>query len=82
MTNSWSFLFDELYGDDDMPETHPDDIKLDSPAKMFEYEKMARTIDQCENVDELQLTLKSLLKTYMRYQETTAKALTNCPSPR
>jgi len=64
-----------------MPETHPDDIKLDSPAKMFEYEKMSRTIDLCENVEELQLTLKSLLKTFMRYQETTAKALT-MPPPR
>jgi len=81
MTNSWSFLFDERYGDDNMSETHPDNIKLDSPAKMFEYEKMARTIDQCENVEELQLTLKSVLKTYMRYQETTAKALT-MPPPR
>jgi len=48
---------------------------------MFEYEKMSRTIDQCENVEELQLTLKSVLKTFMRYQETTAKALT-MPPPR
>jgi len=76
MINSWSFLFDTLYGENEMQEAHPDDIKLDSPAKMFEYEKMSRTIDQCENVEELQLTLKSVLKTFMRYQETTAKALT------
>jgi len=76
MTNSWSFLFDELYGDDNMSEIHPDDIKLDSPAKMFEYEKMSRMIDQCENVEELQVTLKSVLKTFMKYQETTAKVLT------
>jgi len=81
MTNSWAFLFDELYGDDHMSELHPEDIKLDSPAKMFEYEKMSRTIDQCENVEELRLTLKSLLKTFMKYQETTAKALT-MPLPR
>ena len=59
----------------------PNDIKLDSPSKMFEYEKMSRSIDQCENVEELQLTLKSVLKTFMRYQETTAKALT-MPPPR
>jgi len=76
MTNSWSFLFDELYGDDDMPQTHPDDIKLDSPSKMFEYEKMSRSIDQCEDVDELKITLKTVLKLYMKYQETTAKTLT------
>jgi len=59
----------------------PDDIKLDSTAKLFEYEKLARTIDQCENVEELQMTLKSVLKTFMKYQETTAKALT-MPMPR
>jgi len=59
-----------------MSEIHPDDIKLDSPAKMFEYEKMSRMIDQCENVEELQVTLKSVLKTFMKYQETTAKVLT------
>jgi len=55
---------------------HPDDIKLDSPAKMFEYEKMARSVDQCESVEELQMTLKSVLKTFMKYQETTAKVIT------
>jgi len=55
---------------------HPDDIKLNSPAKMFEYEKMARSVDQCESVEELQMTLKSVLKTFMKYQETTAKIIT------
>jgi len=54
----------------------PDDIQLDSPAKMFEYEKMARSVDQCESVEELQMTLKSVLKTFMKYQETTAKVIT------
>jgi len=54
----------------------PDDIQLDSPAKMFEYEKMARSVDQCESVEELQMTLKSVLKTFMKYQETTAKIIT------
>jgi len=60
---------------------NPDNIQLDSTAKLFEYEKLARTIDQCENVEELQMTLKSVLKTFMKYQETTAKALT-MPMPR
>lgn len=60
---------------------HPDNIKLDSPSKMFEYERLARSIDQCENVEELQLTLKTVLKTFMKYQETTAKILT-MPFPR
>jgi len=54
----------------------PDDIKLDNFTKMFEYEKMARSVDQCESVEELQHALKSVLKTFMKYQETTAKTLT------
>jgi len=59
----------------------PENIPLDSTAKLFEYEKLARTIDQCENVEELQMTLKTVLKTFMKYQETTAKILT-MPFPR
>jgi len=55
---------------------HPDSITLDSTSKLFEYERLARTIDLCENVEELQMTLKSVLKTFMKYQETTAKVIT------
>jgi len=54
---------------------NPDDIILISPSKMFEYEKLARTIDQCENVEELQLSLKGMLKLYMKQQEVTAQVL-------
>jgi len=60
---------------------HPDSIQLDSTAKLFEYEKMARSVDQCENVDELKMTLKTVLKLFMKYQETTAKTIT-MPMPR
>jgi hypothetical protein len=42
---------------------------------MFEYEKLARNIDNCENVEELQLSLKGMLKLYMKQQEVTAQAL-------
>ena len=52
-----------------------DDIILTNPSKMFEYEKMARQIDECENVEELQLSLKGMLKLYMKQQEVTAQAL-------
>jgi len=55
---------------------HPDDIILTNPSKMFEYEKLARNIDNCENIEELQLSLKSMLKLYMKQQEVTAKVLT------
>jgi len=54
---------------------NPDDIILTNPSKMFEYEKLARTIDQCENVEELQLSLKGMLKLYMKQQEVTTQVL-------
>jgi hypothetical protein len=54
---------------------NPDDIIITNPSKMFEYEKMARQIDECENVEELQLSLKSMLKLYMKQQEVTAQVL-------
>jgi hypothetical protein len=54
---------------------HPDDIILTNPSKMFEYEKLARQIDECENVEELQISLKGMLKLYMKQQEVTAQVL-------
>lgn len=54
---------------------NPDDIILTNPSKMFEYEKLARNIDSCTNVEELQLSLKGMLKLYMKQQEVTAQAL-------
>ena len=40
-----------------------------------EYEKLARNIDNCENVEELQISLKGMLKLYMKQQEVTAEVL-------
>ena len=54
---------------------HPDDIILTNPSKMFEYERLARNIDNCENVEELQISLKGMLKLYMKQQEVTASVL-------
>lgn len=54
------------------PIGHPDDIHLENPSKLFEYEKMARQIDECENVTELQLSLKGMIKLFMKQQEVTA----------
>jgi hypothetical protein len=54
------------------PIGHPDDIHLESASKLFEYEKMARQIDECENVTELQLSLKGMIKLFMKQQEVTA----------
>jgi len=54
---------------------NPDGITLTNSSKMFEYEKLARNIDNCENVEELQLSLKAMLKLYMKQQEVTAEVL-------
>ena len=58
-------------------ETHmePSDIQLDSTAKMFEYEKLSREIENCDNIDELKQTARAFIKLYLKHQEVTANAL-------
>jgi hypothetical protein len=47
----------------------PSDIKLSSMEKIFEYEKQAREIDACEDVELLRNTLKIAIKLQMQQQE-------------
>ena len=54
---------------------HPDDIILTNPSKMFEYEKMAREVDACNDIEELRLSLKSMVKLFLKQQEVTSKVL-------
>jgi hypothetical protein len=49
----------------------PDDIKLESINKLFEYEKHARVIDELD-VDELKKFSKLYCKLYLRQQEVLA----------
>lgn len=46
----------------------PDQIKLESIDKMFEYEKHARIIDEL-NIEELKIFAKAYFKLYLRQQE-------------
>ena len=46
----------------------PDQIKLESIDKMFEYEKYARIIDEL-NIEELKIFAKAYFKLYLRQQE-------------
>lgn len=46
----------------------PDQIKLESIDKMFEYEKYARVIDEL-SVEELKIFAKAYFKLYLRQQE-------------
>ena len=45
---------------------NPDDITLINPSQQFEYEKFAREIDMCEDVDELRQMCKFLIKLEMK----------------
>jgi len=52
---------------------NPDDISLDSINKMFEYEKNCREVDECNDINELRLMLKSSIKLFLKQQEMVSK---------
>jgi hypothetical protein len=52
---------------------NPDDISLDSISKMFEYEKNCREVDECDDINELRLMLKSSIKLFLKQQEMVSK---------
>ena len=53
----------------------PSDIQLESTAKMFEYEKLSREIENCDDVEQLRQMARSFIKLYLKHQEVTAYAL-------
>ena len=48
----------------------PNSIPLRNTAQEFEYEKISREIDRCDDVEELQNMCKVLLKLEMKTRET------------
>ena len=50
------------------------EISLDSVAKMFEFEKQARQIDECNDINELKTQLKQCVKQLANYQHLLGKA--------
>lgn len=48
---------------------NPDEIKLESMSKNFEYERSSRAIDEIDTIDEIRNMAKSYLKLYMKQQE-------------
>ena len=46
----------------------PNEIQLESMSKSFEYERQARLIDECRDIDELQNVCKSYAKLYFKQQ--------------
>tara|TARA_B100001063_G_C16536734_1_gene439201 strand:- start:161 stop:334 length:174 start_codon:yes stop_codon:yes gene_type:complete len=47
----------------------PNEIILESVSKSFEYEKQAREIDECRDVDQLRDICKMYAKLYFKQQE-------------
>jgi hypothetical protein len=47
----------------------PNEIKLDDINKLFEYEMQSREIDECNDINQLRLMLKTSIKLYMKQQE-------------
>jgi hypothetical protein len=56
---------------------NPSDIELESTAKMFEYEKLSREIEDCNDVETLKNMLRCYIKLHMRHQEVAKDLLFN-----
>lgn len=48
---------------------NPNDIKLDSMSRAFEYEKLSRDIESIDKIDELKNLSRYFLKLYLKQQE-------------
>ena len=55
----------------------PNEIVLENLTKNFEYERIAREIDSCENIDQVKNIAKSYVKLHLKYQETLASLNSN-----
>ncbi len=49
---------------------NPDDVQLRSTSQQFEYEKMSRDIDKCDDIEVLRQMCKFLVKLEMKTRET------------
>ena len=53
----------------------PTSIQLDNTAKMFEYEKLSREIEECNDIDTLKNMLRCYIKLHMKHQEVSSQLL-------
>jgi len=53
----------------------PSNIELENHSKMFEYEKISREIDQCDDIEFLRNMCRCYVKLHMKHQEVTAKLM-------
>ena len=47
----------------------PSKINLNNMTKLFEYEKISREIEQCDDIDSLKNIAKCYVKLYLAHQE-------------
>ena len=53
-----------------MKNMNPDEIELTNPSQSFEYERLSREIDECDDVEVLQQMCKFLVKLDMKQRAT------------
>lgn len=53
----------------------PSEITLDKPSKMFEYEKISREIEGCNDIEQLKNMCRCFLKLHLKHQEVSAMLL-------
>jgi|TARA_B100000287_G_scaffold376126_1_gene377058 hypothetical protein len=53
-----------------MRNMNPDEIELTNPSQSFEYERLSREIDECDDVEVLQQMCKFLVKLEMKQRAT------------
>jgi hemerythrin len=49
---------------------NPEEIELTNLAKIFEYEKLSREVDSCNDLNQLKDIAKSYIKLHFKFQET------------
>lgn len=48
---------------------NPEEMKLESVSKLFEFEKISRELDTCTNINLMRNICKCYVKLYMKQQE-------------
>ena len=54
---------------------NPEHVKLESPEKEFEYEKISRTVDNMNDIEDIKTMLKYTIKMGMKQTEVFSKML-------
>ena len=52
-----------------MNNTDPSQITLESTSKLFEYERISREIEECDDINTIKDMLRCYVKLYMKQQE-------------